>query len=92
MRLWNGDTLQVGAADAQARESAFSLVFRTPEAVYSAVLGRDPLRFAEAYFRGDLDIEGDFFAALELKNHRRRCDCRPASGWERCFPRCVCAH
>ena len=69
VRLWNGDTLQVGAADAQARDSAFSLVFRTPEAVYSAVLGRDPLRLAEAYFRGDMDIEGDFFAALELKNH-----------------------
>jgi len=33
------------------------------------VLGRDPLRLAEAYFRGDLDIEGDFFAALALKDH-----------------------
>ncbi len=69
VRLWNGDTLQVGAVDAHGRESAFALVFRTPEVVYSAVLGRDPLRLAEAYFRGDMDIEGDFFAALELKNH-----------------------
>ena len=33
------------------------------------ILGRDRLRLAEAYFRGDLDIEGDFFAALGLKDH-----------------------
>ena len=69
VRLWSGDTLHVGQADVHALESAFTLVFRTPEVVYSAVLGRDPLRLAEAYFRGDMDIEGDFFAALELKNH-----------------------
>src|SRR6202046_1359979 len=69
LRLWNGDTVQVGATDSAAQESAFALVFRNPEVVSSAVLGRDPLRLAEAYFRGELDIEGDFFAALALKDH-----------------------
>jgi cyclopropane-fatty-acyl-phospholipid synthase len=69
MRLWNGAAVQVGATSAGAQESPFSLVFRSPEVVCSAVLGRDPLRFADAYFRGDLDIEGDFFAALGLKDH-----------------------
>jgi cyclopropane-fatty-acyl-phospholipid synthase len=59
----------VGAVATGPRESEYSLVFRNPELVCSAVLGRDPLRLAEAYFRGDLDIEGDFFAALELKDH-----------------------
>lgn len=34
-------------------------------------LGRDPLRLAEVYFRDDVDIEGDFFAALGLKDHLR---------------------
>ena len=67
--LWNGATVQVGAAGPGAPASRFSLVFRNPEVVCSAVLGRDPLRLAEAYFRGDLDIEGDFFAALALKDH-----------------------
>ena len=33
------------------------------------VFGRDPLRLAQAYFQGDIDVEGDFFAALNLKNH-----------------------
>jgi cyclopropane-fatty-acyl-phospholipid synthase len=69
VRLWDDTTLQVGAINSGAREPPFSLVFRSPEAVCSAVLGRDPLRLAEAYFRGDLDIEGDFFSALALKEH-----------------------
>jgi cyclopropane-fatty-acyl-phospholipid synthase len=34
-------------------------------------LGRDPLRLAEVYFRDEVDIEGDFFAALGLKDHLR---------------------
>ena len=71
IRLWNDVTFQVGAAKPDTPDAPFALVFRHPEAVCSAVLGRDPLRLAEAYFRGDLDIEGDFFAALELKNHLR---------------------
>ncbi|MEP6547357.1 MAG: cyclopropane-fatty-acyl-phospholipid synthase family protein [Gammaproteobacteria bacterium] len=69
LRLWNGENLHVGAADAAASDSPFVLVFHNPEVVCSAVLGRDPLRLAEAYFRGDMDIEGDFFAALHLKDH-----------------------
>src|SRR6202789_3597361 len=69
LRLWNGAVVRVGASDSAAQESPFALVFRNPEVVCSAVLGRDPLRLAEAYFRGDLDIEGDFFAALALKDH-----------------------
>src|SRR6202161_3200677 len=59
LRLWNGAAVRVGD-DSVAQESPFSLVFRNPEVVSTAVLVRDPLRLAEAYFRGDLDIEGDF--------------------------------
>jgi cyclopropane-fatty-acyl-phospholipid synthase len=69
LRLWNGETVQVGAVNSTAQASPYTLVFRNPEVVCSAVLGRDPLRLAEAYFRGDMDIEGDFFAALALKDH-----------------------
>jgi cyclopropane-fatty-acyl-phospholipid synthase len=69
LRLWDDCALTVGAADSAAHELPFILVFRDPEAVCSTVLGRDPLRLAEAYFRGAMDIEGDFFAALELKKY-----------------------
>ena len=66
LRLWDGTCIRAGAAS--GRDSPFTLVFRTPEAVWSAVLGRDPLALADAYFRGELDIEGDFFAALDRKS------------------------
>jgi cyclopropane-fatty-acyl-phospholipid synthase len=69
LRLWNGTALRVGANAAAGADSPFTLVFKSPETVWSAVLGRDPLALADAYFRGDLDIEGDFFAALRLKDH-----------------------
>jgi cyclopropane-fatty-acyl-phospholipid synthase len=68
MRLWDGTSISAGGG-ASVGESPFTLVFRTPEAVWSAVLGRDPLALADAYFRGELDIEGDFFAALSIKDH-----------------------
>jgi cyclopropane-fatty-acyl-phospholipid synthase len=47
----------------------FTLVCRNPAVICSIVMGRDRLRLAEAFFRGDIDIEGDFFAALNLKDH-----------------------
>src|ERR1700693_1059774 len=68
LRRWNATSFR-GGANAAGADSPFTLVFRSPEAVWSAVLGRDPLALADAYFRGDLDIEGDFFAALSIKDH-----------------------
>ena len=71
LRLWDGTAIRAGGGTigAAASEAPFTLVFRSPEAVWSTVLGRDPLALADAYFRGDLDIEGDFFAALSIKDH-----------------------
>lgn len=71
LRIWSGPTFTVGTPVGPDSPANYTLVFRNPEAVCSAVLGRDPLRLADAYFRGDLDIEGDFFAALALKQHLR---------------------
>jgi cyclopropane-fatty-acyl-phospholipid synthase len=69
LRLWNGAAFRVGADALSGPDSPFTLVFRSPEVVCSAVLSRDPLALAEAFFRGELDIEGDFFAALSIKDH-----------------------
>jgi cyclopropane-fatty-acyl-phospholipid synthase len=73
VRLWSGAAFHVGASSqsscAAPSEPRFVLVFQNPRAVCTMVLGRDPLRLAEAYFRGDVDIEGDLFAALGLKDH-----------------------
>ncbi len=68
LRLWNGTRVTLGRAGAAA-QSHFELVCRSPDVVRKLVLGRDPLRLADAYFCGEIDVEGDFFAALELKNH-----------------------
>ena len=69
LRLWNGTTLRLGNTAAHAFDPSFTLVCHPPGFVRSMVLGRDPLRLAEAYFQGDIDVEGDFFAALGLKDH-----------------------
>ena len=69
LRLWNGNVLSLGKAGSSEHEPPFTLVCLHPGVVRSMVLGRDPLRLAEAYFRGDIDVEGDFFAALCLKDH-----------------------
>ena len=69
LRLWNGSTLTLGKGAAQAAEPLFTLVCHHPGFVRSMVFGRDPLRLAQAYFQGDIDVEGDFFAALKLKDH-----------------------
>ena len=55
---------------AQAQRAPdFTLVLNDPAALRRLLLGRDPLRFAEAYFTQQIDVEGDFFAALQLKDH-----------------------
>ena len=74
LRLWDGTLLQLGNAcpTAAAGESnPFTLVCRSPSAVRALALGRDPLRLAEVYFSNEVDVEGDFFAALGLKDHLR---------------------
>ena len=69
LRLWNGTTLRLGNAASPSFDPSFTLVCHHPGFVRSMVLGRDPLRLAEAYFQGDIDVEGDLFAALCLKDH-----------------------
>ncbi len=63
------DKLTLSNTNPQDSEPEFTLVCRNPNVIRSMVLGRDPLRMADAYFRGDIDIEGDFFAAVSLKDH-----------------------
>ncbi|MDG9927574.1 MULTISPECIES: class I SAM-dependent methyltransferase [unclassified Pseudomonas] len=72
IRLWDGTELR----SAPSQPPRFTLVCRTPAALRALMLGGDPLRLAEAYLRDDLDIEGDLFAAITLKDRLQ--DFRPA--------------
>ena len=64
VRLWDGQTLAFGGGVPE-----FTLVLREPRPLRELILTRDPLRLAEAHFRGKVDIEGDLYAALQLKDY-----------------------
>ncbi len=66
VRMWDGRTLAFGRGAPE-----FTLVFRDPRPFRELILYRDLLRLAEAYFRGKIGIEGDFYGALRLKDHLR---------------------
>jgi cyclopropane-fatty-acyl-phospholipid synthase len=59
-RLWDGTLVRAG----RPGECAFGVVFRS-RAVFRRVLRRPTsLRFGEAFIDGEVDVEGDLFAAL----------------------------
>lgn len=64
VRLWHGETLRFGSGTPEA-----TLVFNDPHLLRDLALFRDPLRLAEAYFQGELDVEGDLYKALRLKDY-----------------------
>ena len=59
-RLWDGTTARVGGTG----ESGFAVVFRSRRAFRRILRHPTPLRFGEAFIDGDIDIEGDVFAAM----------------------------
>lgn len=69
VRLPDGSTGVFGRGARAGLAPMFTLGLRSPEVVRAMLLGRDPLRFAELYFRGDIDVDGDLFRALSLKDH-----------------------
>jgi cyclopropane-fatty-acyl-phospholipid synthase len=64
VRLWDGEVFRFGPAPSDA-----VLVFRDPALLRELVLTSDPLRLSEGYFLDRLDIEGDIYAVLRLKEH-----------------------
>lgn len=64
LRLWNNTRHALGQA-----APAFTLVLRDPTLLRQLVLKPDPLLLAQAYFDNLLDVEGDIYEVLSLKNH-----------------------
>ncbi len=69
LRLPDGSAGVFGRHALTVTASTFTLCLRHASVARELLLGRDPLRFAEAYFRGDIEVDGDLFAALSLKDH-----------------------
>jgi cyclopropane-fatty-acyl-phospholipid synthase len=62
VRLWDGRTLHIGKGT-----PAFTLSLQHPGVLRELVLYRDPVRLAEAYCGGELDVTGNFDAAVGLR-------------------------
>ena len=67
LRLWN-NTLHSPTGESPT----FTMVVRDPAVLRWLVLDRNPIRLADAYFRGNLDFEGDLYSAIALKTHFER--------------------
>ena len=62
-RLWDGT--QVSFADGVPVSTAF---IKSPEAFVRLMRDPSPGQFAEAYVAGEIDLEGDLFATMEVAN------------------------
>jgi cyclopropane-fatty-acyl-phospholipid synthase len=63
-RLWDGSRLHLGGEG-----EPFTLVFRSRRSFRKLMLRPNTLRFAVAYVNGEIDVEGDLFAAMRLAAH-----------------------
>ena len=63
-RLWDGSCLHLGGDG-----EPFTLVFRSRRSFRKLMLRPNTLGFAVAYVNGELDVEGDLFAAIRLAAH-----------------------
>jgi cyclopropane fatty-acyl-phospholipid synthase-like methyltransferase len=68
LRLWNNSSHRLGVG-AGVSPPAFTLVLRDPMLLRRLVTNGGPVLWADAYFRGQIDVEGDLYSALALKGH-----------------------
>lgn len=64
VRLWDGIVISLGRDSPVA-----TVVVHTAKLLRELAWRPDPLRLAEAYFRGEIDVEGDLYALLAQRNH-----------------------
>jgi len=64
IHLWNDSKLRIGSD-----LSEFTLKIKDAGVLRDLILFRDPVRLAEAYFDGAIEVDGDFNAALGLRHY-----------------------
>lgn len=64
VRLWNGSMLHIGEGS-----PAFTVCLEQAWVLRNMVWFTDPKHLAEAYFAGQVEILGDFHAAMQLREH-----------------------
>jgi cyclopropane-fatty-acyl-phospholipid synthase len=60
--LWNGEKIAIGDGKPE-----FTIVFRSVGAFRKLCFRQDPILLVDAYFSGAIDVEGDFYRALDLE-------------------------
>ena len=63
-RLLDGDSHHI-----EVTTPKFTLLLRDPVVLRKLIFGRSPLPLADAYINGLIDVEGDLYAALGLKQY-----------------------
>jgi cyclopropane-fatty-acyl-phospholipid synthase len=69
VRLWSGDEMHFGPGNPEC-----TLVFNRMKAFRDLILHSDPIRLAEAYFDGSVDVEGSIYPVILLKDHLKSLD------------------
>lgn len=64
VRLWDGIVISLGRNSPVA-----TIVVHTAKLLRELAWRPDPLRLAEAYFHGEIDVEGDLYALLTQRTH-----------------------
>lgn len=64
VRLWDGKLISLGRGKPVA-----TIIINTAKLIRELAWRPDPLRLAEAYFFGEIDIEGDLYALLKQRTH-----------------------
>ncbi len=67
IKLWDNSLIEIGLG-----VPAFKLSILNPGLLYDLILIHDPVRLAEAYFDGEIEVEGDFNAAMGLRYYFER--------------------
>ncbi|MGV3580999.1 MAG: class I SAM-dependent methyltransferase [Methylophilus sp.] len=62
VKLWDNSELLIGRGS-----PTFTLTIHSPNVLRDIVLFHDPVRLAEAYFDGTVEVSGDFNAAMGLR-------------------------
>ena len=69
VRLWSGEEMDFGKGKPEC-----ILAFNKAKPFRDLILHADPIRLAEAYFSGTVDIEGSIYPAIELKDYLKSVD------------------
>ena len=69
VRLWTGEKMDFGKGKPE-----FTLSFNKAKPFRDLILHSDPIRLAEAYFSGAVDIDGNIYPAMALKDFVKSLD------------------